>query len=48
VTCRLFKADSDCVHQNDYLFTSNEDAIPFDAGMVEQIHRLFKSPEEMH
>jgi hypothetical protein len=43
VTCRLFKADSDCVHQNDYLFASNEDAIPFDAGMLGRIRRLYET-----
>ena len=44
VTCRLFNADNDCLHQNNYLFASNEDAVPFDAGMVEQIRVLFGSP----
>jgi hypothetical protein len=44
VTCRLLDGQGECLHQNDYLFASNEDAVPFDAGMVEQIHRLFKNP----
>jgi hypothetical protein len=41
VTCRLFDGQGDCRHQNDYLFASNEDAVPFDAGMVKQIRERY-------
>ena len=41
VTCRLFDDMRECLHQNEYLFASNEDAVPFDAGMLEQIRMLF-------
>jgi hypothetical protein len=44
VTCRLLDGQGDCLHQNDYLFASKEDAIPFDAGMLKRIHGLFESP----
>ncbi len=44
VTCRLFDGQGDCRHQNDYLFASNEDAVPFDAGMVGRMRRLYETP----
>jgi len=44
VACRLFNAKDESVHENDYLFASNEDAVPFDAGMLKQIHKLFENP----
>ncbi len=43
VTCRLIDGQGDCRHQNDYLFASDEDAVPFDAGMLGQIRLLFET-----
>ncbi len=40
VTCRLYDGDTE-IHRNDYLFASNEDAVPFDAGMVGVIRELW-------
>jgi beta-mannosidase len=40
VICRLFDGDAE-VHRNDYLFASNEDAVPFDTAMVGLIRELW-------
>ncbi len=40
VTCTLTTGEEG-VHRNDYLFASNEDAVPFDEGMVGLIRRLY-------
>ncbi len=40
VTCTL-TAGAAVVHQNDYFFASNEDAVPFDEEMVGLIRRLY-------
>ena len=41
VTCRLTAGDA-VIHENDYLFASNEDAVPFNAEMVALIRRLYE------
>ena len=42
VSCRLFNAKDESVHENDYLFASNEDAAPFGAEMPALIQGLFE------
>lgn len=40
ITCRLYDGDT-LLQQNDYLFASNEDTIPFDATMLGLIKELY-------
>jgi len=40
IACRLFSAGV-LIHKNDYLFASNEDAVPFDETMVAVLKRLY-------
>lgn len=40
VSCKLFAGDT-VIHENDYLFASNEDAVPFNATMLALIRRLY-------
>ena len=42
VACRRFNAKDESVHENDYLFASNEDAAPFGAEMPALIRGLFE------
>jgi hypothetical protein len=43
ITCRLFDAKGEVKHRNDYLFASNEDAVPFDSSMLKLIRSISKS-----
>ncbi len=40
VTCRLMDARGEVKHRNDYLFASNEDAVPFDSSMLKLIRSI--------